>query len=496
MAMLVVVALFCWSAVRPLYAQSNSFTVLYNFTAISSRSPTYINSDGVDPVGVVLSDNTLYGTTGMGGSNGEGTVFRVNIDGSSFTNLHTFTLSSFSSISWPEPYTNSDGFDPQGGVIVSGNTLYGTATGGGSNGDGTVFRVNTDGSDFTNLYSFTALYLAFEGSTNSDGALPSAGLILLGNTLYGTTGNGGSGGAGTVFRVNTDGSDFTSMNSFTGDNTGDVIVLPSGGLLLSGDTLFGTTPGAGNSDFYGTVFRVNTNGSDFTNLYSFTNGIDGSDPSSALVLSGNTLYGTAEDGGGAGNGTVFSINTDGSGFTILHSFSAASGYYHQYSLNIDGAGPRGLILSGNTLYGAANGGGSGGFGTLFRMNTDGSAFTLLYSFTALAWGTYTNSDGAGPGGLVLSGNTLYGAAAGGGSGGTGTIFALTLPVPSSGIAQAVNQVVISWPAWAANYALQTAPDLSSGSWSNLTSGIITDGTNYLFTNTPASQTAFFRLQQQ
>jgi uncharacterized repeat protein (TIGR03803 family) len=130
------------------------------------------------------------------------------------------------------------------------------------------------------------------------------------------------------------------------------------------------------------------------------------------------------------------------------------------------------------------------------MNTDGSAFTLLYSFTALAWGTYTNSDGAGPGGLVLSGNTLYGAAAGGGSGGTGTIFALTLPVPSLGIAQAVNQVVISWPAWAANYALQTAPDLSSGSWSNLTSGIITDGTNYLFTNTPASQTAFFRLQQQ
>ena len=68
-------------------------------------------------------------------------------------------------------------------MILSGNTLYGTATDGGSSGNGTVFAVNTDGTGFTNLHSFTALDLYY---TNSDGANPYAGLILSGNTLYGT----------------------------------------------------------------------------------------------------------------------------------------------------------------------------------------------------------------------------------------------------------------------------------------------------------------------
>ena len=77
--------------------------------------------------------------------------------------------------------SNSDGANPYAGLILSGNTLYGTANGGGSSGNGTVFAVNTNGTGFTNLHSFTA-YLV----NNSDGAYPEAGLILSGNTLYGT----------------------------------------------------------------------------------------------------------------------------------------------------------------------------------------------------------------------------------------------------------------------------------------------------------------------
>jgi uncharacterized repeat protein (TIGR03803 family) len=69
-----------------------------------------------------------------------------------------------------------------------------------------------------------------------------------------------------------------------------------------------------------------------------------------LVLSGNALYGTTRNGGN-GNGTVFSISTDGTGFTALHSFSGTSG---SLTTNNDGAVPyAGLVLSGNTLYGAA-----------------------------------------------------------------------------------------------------------------------------------------------
>ena len=76
-----------------------------------------------------------------------------------------------------------------------------------------MFAVNTDGTGFTNLHSFTATLLA--DCTNSDGAIRMAGLILSGNTLYGTASDGGSSGNGTVFAVNTDGTGFTNLYSFT-----------------------------------------------------------------------------------------------------------------------------------------------------------------------------------------------------------------------------------------------------------------------------------------
>ena len=77
--------------------------------------------------------------------------------------------------------TESDGATPFAGLILSGNSLYGAASYGGSSSKGTVFRVNTDGTGFVNLHSFTATPGPL--FTNSDGALPQAGLILSGNTL-------------------------------------------------------------------------------------------------------------------------------------------------------------------------------------------------------------------------------------------------------------------------------------------------------------------------
>jgi uncharacterized repeat protein (TIGR03803 family) len=76
-------------------------------------------------------------------------------------------------------------------LILSGNTLYGTTLAGGSSANGTVFAVNTDGTSFTVLHSFTAL----NNGTNSDGANPHAALVLSGNTLYGTAYTGGISGA-------------------------------------------------------------------------------------------------------------------------------------------------------------------------------------------------------------------------------------------------------------------------------------------------------------
>src|SRR5258706_317812 len=167
------------------------FTTLHSFTA-TSVSYRGTNIDGAYPqASLVLLGNTLYGTASYGGQVGNGKVFAVKTDGTGFTNLHTFTKL----LLYPPYLTNTDGANPYEGLIISGDTLYGTAAGGGSSGNGTVFAVSTDGTGFTNLHAFTTLDQTY--GTNSDGATPTAGLVLSGNTLYGTATYGGSWGYGT-----------------------------------------------------------------------------------------------------------------------------------------------------------------------------------------------------------------------------------------------------------------------------------------------------------
>lgn len=303
-------------------------------------------NNGANPVGgpLALTNGFLYGTTENAGTNGRGMIYQVSTSGANFKDLYSFSAEDGNGY-------NQDGAIPTAGVLISGNTLYGTTSAGGAGTYpyGTVFRINLDGTGFTNLYNFNG----------PDGHMPQGALILSGNTLYGATAFGGTdpSGWGTLFKINTDGSDFNSFYSFN-SGSGNA---PNGGLVLSGNTLYGTTenggPGTG-----GAVYRVNTDGTDFTNLYSFTqdnygNAPNGTEPSEGLVLSGNTLYGTTSSGGPSHDGVLFAINTDGSGFTNLFNFS--------YSTS--GETPNGLILAGNTLYGVTTRGGSSGTGTIFYL---------------------------------------------------------------------------------------------------------------------------------
>lgn len=433
-------------------ASAQIFTNLYDFTALNSRT----NYDGARPhASLILSGNCLYGTTGFGGIFSNGTVFAINTDGTGFTNLHSFT--------------GNDGAEPAGALICSGNILYGTAAGGGLYGNGTVFAINTDGTDFTNLYNFSAVSKNSSGTyTNGDGAGPYAGLVLCSNMLYGTTSAGGNAGAGTVFAVNTDGTGFTNLYNFT-NNSGEFFSNP--GLILSGNTLYGTTYYGGSFN-NGVVFAINTDGTGFTNLYDFSpfsfgsnTNSDGANPSAGLILSVNTLYGTASEGGSYGFGTVFAISTNGMGFTNLYNFTGGSDNIPYTST---GANPGPLILYGGALYGTAVNGGSSNDGTIFTVNTNGQDFTNLYNFTALSLNTtgiYTNSDGAQPYvGLILSGNTLYGTAIYGGSGGSGTVFALSLGSIPVNIQTSGQTQTITWgnPA----FSLQTAP-APTGPWITL-----------------------------
>jgi uncharacterized repeat protein (TIGR03803 family) len=257
-----------------------------------------------------------------------------------------------------------------------------------------------------------------------------------------------------VFAVHTDGTGFTNLHSFTGGSGGG---LPYGGLVLTNNALYGTASDSGSGN--GTVFAVHTDGSAFTNVHNFTALSDGAVPYAGLILSGNTLYGTANYGGSSDEGTVFAVHTDGSGFTNLHSFTALT-----YNTNSDGANPfAGLILSGNTLYGTAQYGGSSGRGTVFGLNTDGMGFTNLHSFTG-------GSDGASPdAGLVLAGNILYGTTYGGGSSGHGTVFSISFR-PQLTITAAGTNVILSWPlsfagfSYAGYYLQETANLASQGGW--------------------------------
>lgn len=389
-------------------AHAQTYTVLHHFAG----SP----SDGMKPLaGLVLDGDTLYGTTLNGGSNIWGTVFKLKTDGTGYTVLRHFAD------------LPSGGATPYAGLLLSGGTLYGTTYDGGSNHLGTVFKLNTNGTGFTVLKHFPY--------SLSDGQRPCAGLVLSGGTLYGTTLYGGTNGAGTVFKLNTNGTGYTVLKYLDGQTEGG---WPRGALALSGSILYGTTElfpyNNGSGVVAGTLFKLNTNGTGFSVLKYFTNHFDGTGPWAGLLLGGDTLYGTTVQGGTNNTGVVFKLNTNGTGFTVLKHFNTKLGPGNPPYFNSGGVWPyAGLLLSGNTLYGTAREGGPASGGTVFQVNTDGTGFTVLKNFSyASSVINYPNSDGAhSRARLVMSGSTLYGTTYEGGQFARGTVFKIDLATPAT-----------------------------------------------------------------
>ncbi len=308
-----------------------------------------------------------------------------------YTNLHEFGGGT------------GDGMYPLGTLTLSGTTLYGMTEQGGASDRGVIFQMNADGSGYANLHEFA------DGAGN--GVYPFGLLTLSGTTLYGMTIYGGARNLGVVFKISTNGSGYANLHEFVG-GAGDGR-WPSGSLTLSGTTLYGMTQKGGVSG-NGVIFKISTNGSGYANLHEFVGGAgDGMMPYGSLTLSGTTLYGMTESGGASGNGVIFKVNTDGSGYANLHVFAGGAG---------DGRWPIGsLTLSGTTLYGMTQNGGVSNNGVVFMMNADGSGYTKLHEFAGGA------GDGAFPyGTLTLSGTMLYGMTDQGGASNKGVVFALSL----------------------------------------------------------------------
>lgn len=308
---------------------------------------------------------------------------------------------------------------PTGGTPVgtpiegSDGRFYGATVTGGATNHGVIYAVNRDGTGYTVLRNLTSA---------TDGENP-FGRLLQGQDgkLYGVTSNGGGSSGGTIFRIRKDGTGFGVLRALTTATDGG---SPYAGLVQAADgTLYGATttggPGAG-----GTIFKVQPDGTGFTVLKALTSGTDGASVVGPLVLSGDGfLYGTGATGGTLNGGVVFRINRDGSGYTKIYEFSTAlpasnNGYipYPGLAEGVDGR-----------LYGSTSIGGTANLGTVFSIAKNGTGFQLLHTFTGVA--------GAGPG-STPSLNTLTPAGPGvfigttpaGGANNLGVIYKLTVPV--------------------------------------------------------------------
>ncbi len=309
-------------------------------------------------------------------------------------------------------------------VQAADATIYGVTAQGGASNSGTVFKLQPDGSGYQVVYSFT----------NGSGApaIP-AHTFLLGRdgVFFGTSQFGGTATYGTLYRVSPAGTGFSVLRSFT---AGGATVIrdggaPRGGLVhatdgfLYGATTTGTATGTTLGDRNGVIYRVAPDGSDYRLIFSFDGGgssPNGTGPNSLIQGRDGHLYGTASGGpaaGGGTGGTVFRLGTDGTGFTVLKAFGNTATPVAIQDLQ----SPLVHALDGY-LYGTAVSGGRLGGGAIFRLLPDGSAFEIIYSFDPA-----NAARGLQPAGAFFQGRdgSLYGRTlAGGATGNNGVIYKL------------------------------------------------------------------------
>ena len=390
-------------------------TVLYSFGEGPTAGKCKIN-DGADPKGsltYVTGTGLLFGRTSTTTSegNGFGTIFQIMPSGAGYAVDHFFTG------------TKSDGSDPQhNAMTLVGTVLYGTTLTGGQHNNGSIFSINDDGTG----YSSPLLFDFPTSAANNAGDMPFSNFVAAGSVLYGMTSQGGHRGGltgdGVIFSFNTTSNTYTRIHSFNGADGFD----PHGQLILdpNGTTFYGMTPVGGSANV-GVVFSFNMAKNKYKVIHQFAcpnNGapmcIDGSNGATpdhgALVQNNSSLFGLTTFGGKYGEGTLFTMHTDGSHFKILQSFGKSG--------SNDGINPYGsLLLNGTTLYGTTRLGGSKGNGTVFQINTDGTNYDRIWEFQPAP-------DGAKPiDNVILVDNALYGMTEAGGVCGNGAIFSLVPP---------------------------------------------------------------------
>ena len=362
---------------------------------------TTLVTNGGPHAGLIADANgDLFGTTYLGGANGYGTVFEIKNTGTVAAPFYSNTPTTLVT------FNGSNGANPYAGLTADANgDLFGTTTHGGANSDGTVFEIKNTGTVAAPVYaSAPTTLVSFNGS---NGAEPVGGLITDANgDLFGTTVVGGANGDGTVFEIKNTGTDSapvyastpTTLVSFNGPNG----VYLDGGLIAdaNGD-LFGTTY-RGGANGYGTVFEIRNTGTIATPVYSNIpttlvsfNGSNGDGPDAGLIIDANgDLFGTTEEGGANGAGTVFEIKNNSTvaapvyanATTVLVSFNVSNGDQPDAGLTADANGD----LFGTTSNGGANF--PNGYGTVFEITGAGFVAAAHPTIAGTVSGQTTTSE--------------------------------------------------------------------------------------------------------
>lgn len=353
-------------------------------------------TQGANATGLIETHSGhLLGVTRQGGNNGAGSVFSLNKDGSGFLQLRSF--SGFVDGAYPGILHQS-----------SDSMLYGFTEFGGATNAGTFYRMREDGSGFEVLFHF--------GMTPSAGVWPKGSIVEdSAGFFYGVTFTGGSNKAGTVFRINRDGTGFATLHHF--HYAQEQSYAPNQLVIGSDDLLYGTTTRTSSQE-NGGVFKLNKDGTGFLELHRFSHSpVDGSRVCGVIEAGDGFLYGTTSGGGAAWEGTLFKLSRDGSEFQIIKSMSRAGG---------SGSMPASVLLDGqdNFLYGTTSSGGTNGGGTAFRFDPEDGTCDFLRHFSN-SWSSGGGLQSSGVSGLSTDASgALFGTTSLAGVSNQGTIFRL------------------------------------------------------------------------
>ncbi|RED97885.1 choice-of-anchor tandem repeat GloVer-containing protein [Marinoscillum furvescens] len=427
---------------------------------------------GRQPGSLVAVGEELWGVCHSGGENMKGTLFKYNVSAAQFEKIHDFET----------------GDGPHADLTMAGTFLWGTTQQGGDNDLGVIYTIDTENNTISIVYHLTA----------ADGENPSAALTAYDGNMYGVTTEGGANNLGTIYKINeaegftklmdfsaaTGGTPVQSMvwvdSVFVGLTSSDLTEDLGGfyafnpesetlrvlrefdeldeyrsGMILVGEELWGTTYNSG-AHAKGSIFSYQLNTEQYKTAFDFGNHPGNASALSELLHANGRYWGTTQLGGTHNSGVLFSIDEDGSDFTMNHHFTLIDGnplgslqaidddrfwgvligagqhgaiyeYNHtlqQFSIihyfdQQDGNVPySGLTKIDDQLWGVTELGGANNMGVIYKVDLNNSNdVTVVHEFDG--------TDGQLPhGDLTLFNGRMYGTTTAGGNAQVGTLFSV------------------------------------------------------------------------